>query len=51
MIWLEVMIYRTNARIYNSGFWSSQGDKYSPRYILATADSIGLLLYHNYQEE
>lgn len=46
------MIYRTNnARIYNSDFWSLQGDKYIPRDISATSDNIWILLYLHYEEE
>lgn len=46
------MNYRTNnARIYNSYFWSSQGNKYIPRDISATSDSIWIVLYLHYEEE
>lgn len=51
MAWPAIMIYRANSRIYNSYFWSSQGDKYDPRDISATVDSVGLLLYLHYEEE
>lgn len=51
MIWPAIMMYRTNARIYNSDFWSSQGDNYVPRDISATAHNIGCLWYLHYEEE